>query len=220
MRHFNPIRASSPAKSLSSSTATLSESRSAIPPELLHLSSEDVDILDAIIARAGHSATTFFTVFKAYSDVLVERGLHPQEVVYYGKLLKLGTLKGKNWGEKWKTVKAQLNSVRQLLSSIWMIYLSCLAYASNILLHPHASSLSLTTLNPYNLIPQSLLITFLTMIILSYRLYRFARHLSDFPLHPHAKPLNLSLSLIPQLLLDVSIIFLTTIIRLYCFAQL
>lgn len=111
MRHFNPIRASSPAKSLSSSTATLSESRSAIAPELLHLSNEDVDILDAIIARAGHSATTFFTVFKAYSDVLVERGLHPQEVVYYGKLLKLGTLKGKNWGEKWKIVKAQLDAV-------------------------------------------------------------------------------------------------------------
>jgi protein SFI1 len=115
MRHFNPVRASSPAKSLSSSSATLSESRNTIAPELLHLSSEDVDILDAIIARAGHSATTFFTVFKAYSDVLGERGLHPQEVVYYGKLLKLGTLKGKNWGEKWKTVKAHLDSVSQLL---------------------------------------------------------------------------------------------------------
>ena len=111
MRHFNPVRASSPAKSLSSSAATSSENYGAIAPELLHLSSEDVDILDAIIARAGHSATTFFTVFKAYSDVLGERGLHPQEVVYYGKLLKLGTLKGKNWGEKWKTVKAHLDSV-------------------------------------------------------------------------------------------------------------
>ena len=130
MRHFNPARASSPAKSLSSSTATLSESRSAIAPELLHLSSEDVEILDAIIARAGHSATTFFTVFKAYSDVLGERGLHPQEVVYYGKLLKLGTLKGKNWGEKWKTVKAQLDSVSSDFSrafGYFSLYLPLLA---------------------------------------------------------------------------------------------
>ena len=116
MRHFNPTRASPPAKSLSSSTATLSDS--VIAPELLHLSSEEVNILDAIIERAGHSATTFFTVFKAYSDVLRERGLHPQEVVYYGKLLKLGTLKGKNWGEKWKTVKSQLDCVSQIRSYI------------------------------------------------------------------------------------------------------
>lgn len=114
MRHFNPTRASPPAKSLSSSTATLSGNRNNIAPELLHLSPEDVDILDAIVERAGHSATTFFTVFKAYSDVLRERGLHPQEVVYYGKLLKLGTLKGKNWGEKWETVKAQLDFVSQI----------------------------------------------------------------------------------------------------------
>ncbi|CAA7271758.1 unnamed protein product [Cyclocybe aegerita] len=80
----------------------------AIAPELQHLSSSDIAILDAVIHRAGHSATTFFTVFKAYSDVLKERGLDPQEVVYYGKLLKLGTMKGKNWGEKWDLVKAQL----------------------------------------------------------------------------------------------------------------
>ena len=116
MRHFNPTRASPPAKSLSSSTATLSDG--VIAPELLHLSSEEVNIIDAIIERAGHSATTFFTVFKAYSDVLRERGLHPQEVVYYGKLLKLGTLKGKNWGEKWKTVKSQLDCVSQIQSYI------------------------------------------------------------------------------------------------------
>ncbi|KAJ3505555.1 hypothetical protein NLJ89_g7354 [Agrocybe chaxingu] len=78
----------------------------AIAPELQHLSSSDIAILDAVIHRAGYSATTFFTVFKAYSDVLKERGLDPQEVVYYGKLLKLGTMKGRNWGEKWDLVKA------------------------------------------------------------------------------------------------------------------
>jgi protein SFI1 len=118
MRQFNPTRASPSSKAPSLSTATLSDSHSVIAPELLHLCSEDVDILDAIIGRAGHSATTFFAVFKAYSDVLGERGLHPQEVVYYGKLLKLGTLKGKNWGEKWETVKAQLGSVSQIQSYI------------------------------------------------------------------------------------------------------
>jgi protein SFI1 len=32
--------------------------------------------------------------------------MDPQnEVVYYGKLLKLGTLKGKSWGDKWRMVK-------------------------------------------------------------------------------------------------------------------
>ena len=118
MRHFNPTRTSPPAQSLTSSTGTSSESCGGISPELLHLCSDEVNIIDAIIERAGHSATTFFTVFKAYSDVLKERGLHPQEVVYYGKLLKLGTLKGKNWGEKWKTVKAQLDCVSHIQSYI------------------------------------------------------------------------------------------------------
>ncbi|KAJ6547509.1 hypothetical protein B0H19DRAFT_1221514 [Mycena capillaripes] len=66
-----------------------------------------VDLLDAIIARAGFSATTFPAIFTAYNAVLKERGLDPSEVVYYGKLLKLGTLKGSNWGEKWRMVKLQ-----------------------------------------------------------------------------------------------------------------
>ncbi|KAK0240195.1 CTLH/CRA C-terminal to lish motif domain-containing protein [Armillaria nabsnona] len=76
-------------------------------PELTGLSQEDVDLLDAIIDRAGASATAFLTVFKAYSDILQERGLDPHEVVYYGKLLKLGTLKGGSWADKWGMVKDQ-----------------------------------------------------------------------------------------------------------------
>jgi protein SFI1 len=56
-------------------------------------------------------------VFKAYSEVLKEHGLDPQEVVYYGKLLKLGTLRGKNWGEKWVSVKSQMSQVCQSLYS-------------------------------------------------------------------------------------------------------
>src|SRR6202011_735847 len=40
-----------------------------------------------------------------------ERGMDPQnEVIYYGKLLKLGTLKGKSWGDKWRMVKLQQGS--------------------------------------------------------------------------------------------------------------
>ncbi|KAK0210699.1 CTLH/CRA C-terminal to lish motif domain-containing protein [Desarmillaria ectypa] len=82
-------------------------------PELTGLSQEDVDLLDAIIDRAGSSATTFLTVFKAYSDILQERGLDPHEVVYYGKLLKLGTLKGGNWADKWEMVKEQQGYVQK-----------------------------------------------------------------------------------------------------------
>ena len=75
------------------------------------MTNHDIDIIDAVIERAGPSATTFFTIFKAYSDVLKDRGLDPQEVIYYGKLLKLGTLRGKNWGEKWEAVKVQMAPV-------------------------------------------------------------------------------------------------------------
>lgn len=44
--------------------------------------------------------------------MLNDRGLDPaNEVVYYGKLLKLGTLKGKNWGDKWDSVKERCGYV-------------------------------------------------------------------------------------------------------------
>ncbi|KAJ7452477.1 CTLH/CRA C-terminal to lish motif domain-containing protein [Mycena galericulata] len=60
-----------------------------------------------IVARAGPSATTFPAVFTAYNAVLKERGIDSSEVLFYGKLLKLGTLKGSSWGEKWNMVKLQ-----------------------------------------------------------------------------------------------------------------
>ncbi|KJA20236.1 hypothetical protein HYPSUDRAFT_1092898 [Hypholoma sublateritium FD-334 SS-4] len=112
MHRFQPARASSPGRAHAHDSSAITDitqsANSTVAPELQHLSADDVDILDAVIKRAGPSATTFFTIFKAYSDVLNDRGLDPQEVVYYGKLLKLGTLKGKNWGDKWEMVKAQL----------------------------------------------------------------------------------------------------------------
>ncbi|KAJ7685133.1 hypothetical protein DFH06DRAFT_1157556 [Mycena polygramma] len=115
MSSFRPTRASPPSKltaltdSLLNSTLStdLSRSSSVSIRELIGLSQEEVDLLDAIIAHAGASATTFPAVFTAYNAVLKERGLDPSEVVYYGKLLKLGTLKGGSWGEKWQMVKLQ-----------------------------------------------------------------------------------------------------------------
>ncbi|CCL99150.1 uncharacterized protein FIBRA_01165 [Fibroporia radiculosa] len=116
MSRFRPARASPPLKHAPAVPAVvlahdlLNESRSSTVsvPELTGLTSEEVDFIDAVIERAPATATTFLTVFKAYNDILQERGLDPQnEVVYYGKLLKLGTLRGKNWGEKWEAIKRQ-----------------------------------------------------------------------------------------------------------------
>ncbi|KAG5646652.1 hypothetical protein DXG03_002642 [Asterophora parasitica] len=113
MSQFRPTRAS-PTKSARllertayKVVADISRSSAASVPELSNLTCDEISLLDAVIDRAGPSATTFLTVFKAYNDVLSERGLDSHEVVYYGKLLKLGTMKGKNWGDKWSAVKAQ-----------------------------------------------------------------------------------------------------------------
>ncbi|KAJ3844508.1 Sfi1 spindle body protein-domain-containing protein [Lentinula raphanica] len=110
---FRPARSSSPAKSTKriSSTANTEDvsrlSHSSNIPELAGLSPEDVELIDTIIERAGPTATTFLPVFKAYNDVLLERGLDPHGAKYYGELLKLGTLKGSSWQDKWDTIKAQ-----------------------------------------------------------------------------------------------------------------
>ncbi|KAG5654501.1 hypothetical protein H0H81_001142 [Sphagnurus paluster] len=116
MSLFRPTRASPPSKPARlpehpayKVTADISRSSSASVPELSGLSRDEIDLLDAVIERAGSSATTFLTVFKAYTDVLRERGLDPHEVLYYGKLLKLGTMRGRSWGDKWNAVKRQFN---------------------------------------------------------------------------------------------------------------
>lgn len=106
-----PQHPSSLLHSVASNSSSALEISGLAVPELQNLTDHDIDIIDAVIERAGPSATTFFTIFKAYSDVLKDRGLDPQEVIYYGKLLKLGTLRGKNWGEKWETVKVQMAPV-------------------------------------------------------------------------------------------------------------
>ena len=75
-------------------------------PELVGLSPDEVEFIDSVIRRAPATATTFLTVLKVYNDLLLERGLDPQnEVVYFGKLLKLGTVKGQTWKDKWDIIK-------------------------------------------------------------------------------------------------------------------
>ncbi|KAJ7582773.1 hypothetical protein C8J56DRAFT_955676 [Mycena floridula] len=110
---FRPPRSSTPpitrkaVDSLIQSTLSgdISRSSAISVPELSNLTPADVDVLDAIIKRAGPGASTFLTVWKAYTDVLQERHIDTHEVVYYNKLLKLGTLRGANWKEKWDAVQ-------------------------------------------------------------------------------------------------------------------
>ncbi|CAE6515408.1 unnamed protein product [Rhizoctonia solani] len=76
---------------------------------LQQITPADAQVIDTIIDRAS-TTSKFVDVYKAYIAVLQERGLDPsQDVIYYEFLLKLGLLKGAEWGEKWATAKAQLN---------------------------------------------------------------------------------------------------------------
>lgn len=122
MSRFAPSRASSPRRSCLKPPSVIAQdlldnSRTSIlssVPELTGLAPDQVEFIDTVIQRASATATTFLSVFKAYNEILQERGLDPQhEVVYYGKLLKLGTLKGKNWGEKWERVKREQGDTRR-----------------------------------------------------------------------------------------------------------
>lgn len=111
---FNPTRAS-PSKPIRNrqqptllppqpSDTSCSSATSAI--NFASLSPQDVKIIDSIIQRAPPSATSFLAVFKAYNDVLQERGLDAsQDVLYYRFLLKLGVLRG-TWGERWESLKS------------------------------------------------------------------------------------------------------------------
>jgi protein SFI1 len=125
MSDFRPTRASSPSKHGilggrgQTSASDISRSSAVSSSELQGLTPQDIEFLDAVIQRASPSASTFLTVFKAYNDVLNERGLDPQnEVVYYGKLLKLGTLRGSSWGDKWRMVKLQQGHSGDFASSV------------------------------------------------------------------------------------------------------
>lgn len=111
---FAPARSSTPPNSYAatliqrSAVSDVSRSSSLSIAELARLTPDEIEFLDAVISRAPPSATTFIHIFKAYNDVISERGLDAEnEVEYYRKLLKIGTLKGENWASKWRAVKAQ-----------------------------------------------------------------------------------------------------------------
>jgi protein SFI1 len=111
---FTPPRSSTPPNSYTTSLiqrsglSDVSRSSSLSIAELARLTSDEIEFLDAVISRAPPSATTFIHIFKAYNDVISERGLDAEnEVEYYKKLLKIGTLKGENWASKWRAVKTQ-----------------------------------------------------------------------------------------------------------------
>lgn len=107
---FTPARASTPPLSYPTRSAVSDVSRSSALSiaELATLTPDEIEFLDAVISRAPASATTFIHIFKAYNEVISERGLDAEnEVDYYKKLLKIGTLKGENWASKWRAVKAQ-----------------------------------------------------------------------------------------------------------------
>lgn len=94
---------------LNSYDVTVSSATSATSAALQNLTPEDVELIDEIIEKSPPSATTFLTVFKAYNEVLAERNMDAaNDVRYYNILLKLGVVKGLDWGAKWNSVKAQL----------------------------------------------------------------------------------------------------------------
>ena len=112
--NFAPLRSSTPPNSHAttlvqrSAISDVSRSSTLSAVELTRLTPEEIEFLDAVIRRAPPSATTFIHIFKAYNDVINERGLDAEnEVEYYKKLLKIGTLKGENWASKWRAVRAQ-----------------------------------------------------------------------------------------------------------------
>jgi len=99
-------RVEEPARKIPDEKVLLGLSTSVAIPELAGLSPDEVEFIDSVIQRAPTTTTTFLTVLKVYNDLLLERGLEPQnEVVYFGKLLKLGTVKGQTWRDKWDIIK-------------------------------------------------------------------------------------------------------------------
>lgn len=114
MSRYHPLhaptipRVDEPTRKFSGEKVLLGLSTSAAVPELAGLSPDEVEFIDLVIQRAPATATTFLTVLKVYNDLLLERGLDPHnEVVYFGKLLKLGTVKGQTWKDKWDIIKGR-----------------------------------------------------------------------------------------------------------------
>jgi protein SFI1 len=75
--------------------------------DLATLTTDGVEFLGVVISCAPTFATTLIHI-KVYNEVISERRLDGEnEVNYFKKLLKIGTLKGENWGSEWRVVNAQ-----------------------------------------------------------------------------------------------------------------
>lgn len=115
MSYFRPQRASPPPRPPTGISGRISEiarelhASDNIPLELTALSADDVGFIEGVINRLPPTSVTLITIFKAYSDELQARGLDPKnEVVYYGKLLKVGMVKAPTWKDKWNVVKDRI----------------------------------------------------------------------------------------------------------------
>ena len=148
MSHFQPARASPlnipshtsrrpPSRlDLTTSTATSVSSEA-----LSGLTQEDVQVIDEIIGRAPASTTTFLNVFKAYNEVLQERGLDSgNDVVYYKMLLKIGVVRGSDWGAKWAAVKEQYGYTGEQKSSVSDVGKDAVSTPSTVVRHGKISN--------------------------------------------------------------------------------
>ncbi|KZV72882.1 hypothetical protein PENSPDRAFT_628005 [Peniophora sp. CONT] len=79
-----------------------------VSAELSSLTREDIAFLDAVVRRCQRGASGWMALTAAYGAELEARGIDgADEVVYYAKLLKIGSVKGTSWSDKWASVKRQ-----------------------------------------------------------------------------------------------------------------
>jgi hypothetical protein len=89
--------------------ADASYSSTSVHSVLATIQADDIRILDDIIDACA-SATNFPTAYKAYTQVLENHGLDANsDGTYYTFLLKIGLLKGRTWGDKWRQAKQIYN---------------------------------------------------------------------------------------------------------------
>ncbi|VDC06598.1 unnamed protein product [Peniophora sp. CBMAI 1063] len=79
-----------------------------VSAELSSLTREDIAFLDAVVRRCQRGASGWMALMDAYGAELESRGIDgADEAVYYAKLLKIGSVKGASWSDKWAYVKHQ-----------------------------------------------------------------------------------------------------------------
>ncbi len=113
---FEPLRSSTPSSKAKSSgstfanfgNSTLSSATSTIIP-LSELTPEQIEVIDAIIRRAPENTTTFLAIYKAYEEVLEQRGIEATpDVNYYKILLQVGVIKAQYWRDRWRIAREML----------------------------------------------------------------------------------------------------------------